>query len=97
MRKHFNITDEQRRELAELDNSACDLYEILDYFENIRPKAYKRLLKRVARSYGLKDVDDEQAWNELSYDGTTDDIVLDVKNEILERCGITFEWENVIE
>lgn len=86
--ENFNITSKQKEHLTKLIHNCSDLWEILNYFQSIRPKAYNRLLKRIAKSYGAHDIDDATEWDALSSDGTMDDIVLDAKNEIMERCGI---------
>lgn len=86
--ENFNITSKQKEHLMELNQNCSDLWEILNYFQSIRPKAYNRLLKRIAKSYGMHNIDDANEWNALSSDETIDDIVLDAKNEILQRCGI---------
>lgn len=85
---NFNLTTEEKNHLREL-NDYCETYwDILDYFQEIRPKEYDVLLSRIAKSYGMQDINDTNEWDVLSYDGTADDIVLDAKNEILERSGI---------
>ena len=88
MRKKFNLTNEQKEKLTSLDNSCCDLYEILDYFESIRPKSYIRLLKHVAKKYGVDTYDNDIDWEGAENNGCINEIILDVKIEILERCGI---------
>lgn len=88
MTKKFNLTNEQKEKLTSLDNSCCDLFEILDYFESIRPKSYIRLLKHVAKEYGVDIHENDIDWECAEHNGCVDDIILDVKNEILERCGI---------
>ena len=88
MAKKFNLTNEQKDKLISLDNSCCDLYEILDYFESIRPKSYIRLLKHVAREYGVDTYDNDIDWEGAEYNDCVNEIILDVKMEIMERCGI---------
>lgn len=88
MTKKFNLTNEQKEKLTSLNNSCCDLFEILDYFESIRPKSYIRLLKHVAKKYGVDTYDNDIDWEGAEYNECMDEIILDVKNEILERCGI---------
>ena len=85
----FNLTLEQKEHLTSLNNSCCDLWDILDYFKSIRPKAYKRLLKHNANAMHLSDFSDtSEWWKHAVMDYTADELVLNVKNEILERCGI---------
>ena len=86
--ENFNVTSKQKEHLTELIHNCSDLWEILNYFQSIRPKAYNRLLKRKAKSYGVHDINDATEWDALLCDEAMDDIVLDAMNEIRRRCGI---------
>lgn len=80
--KKYIITKEQKDYIFWLQDYCLDYWEILDYFKSIKPKDYNRIFKKISKSYGVKN---DKDWEEASYDGTTDDIVLDVKNTILEN------------
>ena len=88
MEKKFNLTNEQKEKLTSLNNSCCDLYEILDYFESIRPKSYNRLHKHVAKKYGVDTYDNDIDWEGAENNWCMNEIILGVKMEMWERCGI---------
>lgn len=96
------ITQEDFKEIVDIWNGCCDLWDLLDLFEERYPKLFTKALKQVCKSYGIRPSTYEgrrpygaKKWEEMSWRGDTEDFRLDLKWTLLElaECKQEFEEE----
>lgn len=85
------ITRKDFNEMVDNWNSCCDLWDLLDLFEERYPKLFKKALNSVCKQYGIRPSTYEgrnefgaARWEEMCWDGEADDFRLDLKWTLLE-------------
>lgn len=89
-KKKTTLTREQRLSLIEAyETEGNNAWDVADLFKQMRPKTYRRLLKKACKEEGISiaDVDnpESQVWVDM-YDHS--DFWQTVKDLIFEKCDI---------